>query len=104
ARQETYKQKLLQIPGVKSVSFNSDVPSSQNNSATNFAFDHKPEPDFNLYTKFGDEDYFKTFELEFIAGRGYKKSDSINEVVINETLVKKLGVKSPGEILGKQIR
>ena len=104
ARQETYKQKLLQIPGVKSVSFNSDVPSSQNNSATNFAFDHKPEPDFNLYTKFGDEDYFKTFELEFIAGRGYNKSDSINEVVVNETLVKKLGVKSPEEILGKQIR
>ena len=44
SKQESYKQKLLQIPGVTSVSFSSDVPSSDNNSATNFGFDHKPDP------------------------------------------------------------
>ena len=104
SRQESYKQKLLQMPGVQSVTFSSDVPSSQNNSATNFGFDHKPEPDFTLYIKFGDEDYFKTFGLQMLAGRGFNKSDTINEVVINETLVKKLGVKSTNDIVGKEIR
>ncbi len=104
ARQSSYKQKLLQIPGVQSVSFSSDVPSSDNNSATNFGFDHKPEPDFALYTKFADEDYFKTFGLQMLAGRPFSKSDTINEVVVNETLVKKLNVKSPEEMVGKQIR
>ncbi len=104
ARQESYKQKLLQIPGVRAVTFSSDVPSSQNNAGTNFGFDHKPAPEFTLYTKFGDEDYFKTFGLQMVAGRGFNKSDSINEVVVNETLTKKLGIKAPAEMIGKEIR
>ena len=103
-RQDSYKQKLLQIPGVKSVTFSSDVPSSLNNSGTNFGFDHKPNPDFTLYTKFADEDYFKTFGLQMLAGRGFSKSDTINEVVINETLMKKLGIREPENIVGKDIR
>ena len=103
SKQNSYKQKLLQIPGVTSVSFSSDVPSSDNNSATNFGFDHKPDPDFALYTKFADEDYFKTFGLEMLAGRPFDKSDTIHEVVVNETLMKKLGVKNPNEMVGKDI-
>jgi putative ABC transport system permease protein len=104
ARQASYKQKLLKIPGVKSVTFSSDVPSSLNNSGTNFGFDHKANPDFTLYTKFADEDYFKTFGLQMLAGRGFGKSDTINEVVVNETLMKKLGIKEPDNIVGKDIR
>jgi ABC-type antimicrobial peptide transport system permease subunit len=104
ARQEPYKQKLLQIAGVKSVTFSSDVPSSLNNSGTNFGFDHKSNPDFTLYTKFADEDYFKTFGLQMLAGRRFGKSDTVNEVVINETLMKKLGIKEPDNMVGKDIR
>ncbi len=103
SKQNSYKQKLLQIPGVTSVSFSSDVPSSDHNSATNFGFDHKPDPDFVVYTKFADEDYFKTFGLEMLAGRPFDKSDTIHEVVVNETLMKKLGVKNPDEMVGKEI-
>jgi predicted permease len=104
SRQQSFKRRLLQLPGVKSVSFSSDVPSSQNNSATNFSFDHKPEPDFNLYVKFADEDYFQTYGLELVAGQTFsKQSDTINEVVVNETLVKKLHLKSAESIVGKQL-
>jgi ABC-type antimicrobial peptide transport system permease subunit len=104
SRQPAFKQKLLQLPGVQSVSFASDIPSSDNNSSTNFAFDHKPDESFNLYLKFADEDYFKTFGLQFLAGRIYTKSDTANEVVINETLMKKLAVNDPQKIIGKDIR
>jgi len=38
------------------------------------------------------------------AGRSYSKSDTTNEVVVNETLLKKLGVKNPEEAIGKEIR
>jgi putative ABC transport system permease protein len=104
SRQESYKENLLQLPGVESASFSSDVPSSDNNSGTNFGFDHKPDPDFTLYTKFADEDYFKTFGLKMLAGRPFEKSDTVNEVVVNETLVKKLGIKSANDMIGKEIR
>jgi len=104
ARQAALKQKLLQIPGIQSVSFSSDVPSSDNNWGTNFAYDHKPDEDYTLYLKYGDEDYFKTYGLQLVAGRSYSKSDTTNEVVVNETLLKKLGIKNPEEAIGKEIR
>ena len=104
SRQESFKQKLLQLPGVKAVSFNADAPSSDNGWFTNFAFDHKPDEKFQLSLKFADEDYFKTFELQFLAGNPYDKSDTIKDVVINETLVKQLGLKDPQRAIGKEIR
>lgn len=99
-----FKERLLQLSGIKSVSFASDMPSSESNAGTNFAFEHKPDEQFTLFLKFGDEDYFKTFGLQFAAGRGYSKSDTVNEVVINETLLKKLQLKSADEAIGKVMR
>lgn len=104
SRQEAFKQRLLQIPGVKSVSFSSDVPSSDNGWFSNFSFDHRPDVNFAVSLKFADEDYFKTYGLEFAAGKPYGKSDAIKELVINETLAKQLGLKNPEDAVGKEIR
>lgn len=104
ARQEAVKQEWLKIPEVQSVSFGSDVPSSDNNWSTNFAFDHREDEKYHVFLKFGDEDYFQTFGLELIAGKGYRQSDTAREVVINETLMKKLGHQDPNAIVGKEIR
>jgi putative ABC transport system permease protein len=103
-RQPAFKQQLLAISGVKAVSFSSDVPSSESNSSGNFSYDHKPDEKFEVYRKLGDEDYFKTYGLTIIAGRAYTKSDTLKEVVVNETLVKKLGVKNPQDVIGHELR
>lgn len=104
ARQKAFKQKLLQLPGVEYVSYSTDVPSSDNNWQTNFGFDHKPNPDFQLDVKFADEDYFKTFGLQMLAGRPYSPSDTIQEIVVNETFAKKLNIQNPADIIGKEMR
>lgn len=104
SQQIAFKQNLLQLPGVQSVSFSSDVPSSDNNWGTNFYFNHGSEEKYSLYFKCADEDYFKTFGLQFIAGHGYERSDTMKDVVINETLVKKLGLKNANDAIGKEIR
>jgi putative ABC transport system permease protein len=57
-----------------------------------------------MFRKFGDEDYFKTYGLKIIAGRVFEKSDTIREVVVNETMVRKLGIKDPKDIIGHEIR
>jgi putative ABC transport system permease protein len=103
-RQPAFKQKLLGIKGVQAVSFSSDVPSSESNNSGNFAYDHRPDEKFDVFRKFGDEDYFKTYGLKIIAGRAYDKSDTAREAVINETLVAKLGIKSPDDVIGHEIR
>ncbi|RKR85725.1 putative permease [Mucilaginibacter gracilis] len=103
ARQLNFKQKLLQLPGVQSVSFSSDVPSSENNWQSNFAYDHRPDEQFSAYLKFTDEDYFKTFGIKFIAGGPYSASDTMKEVVVNETMLKMLNVHNAQDAIGKQI-
>ena len=102
SRLPAFKAALQTIPGVQSVSLNNDVPSSDNNWGTNFAYDHKEDENYTLYHKFGDADYFKTYGLRFVAGRGFSQTDTTNEVVVNETFVKKLGIKDPASIIGKE--
>ena len=104
ARQKSFQYNLSQLPGVAAASFSSDVPSSDNNSASNFSYDHRPDENFSLYMKFADENYFNTYGLTFRCGRPFTVSDTINEIVINETLVKKLGVEDPALVLGKVLR
>ncbi|WP_026967482.1 ABC transporter permease [Algoriphagus terrigena] len=104
-RIESFKQELLRIPGVLSASMGSDVPSSDNNSASNFYFDQKQEDvPFPAFLKFADEDYFELYEMEFAAGAGYPASDTIRNAVINETMARKLMLGSPEEAIGKLIR
>ncbi len=104
ARHAAFKQALLQLPEVSMVSLSSDIPSSDHNAGTNFAFDHKDDENFTLYTKQGDADYFKTFDLKFAAGGSYTDTDTSGSVVVNETLIRKLNVKDPQAAIGKQIR
>jgi putative ABC transport system permease protein len=95
---------LLQVPGVQSVSFNSDAPSSENTSSSNFAYNHQPDEKFQVNLKFADADYVKTFGVHFLAGRATAESDTMQEAMINETLLKKLGIKNANEAIGKTIR
>lgn len=104
SRLPSLKNDLLGIAGVKAVSYTSDPPTSENNWTTNFAFDGGEDEKFNLAIKVADEDYFKTFGLEFIAGAPYPKSDTLTSFVINETLVRKLGLSSAQEAIGKNMR
>lgn len=104
-RIEAFKQELLRIPGVMTASMHSDVPSSDNNSATNFYYDQKSEDiPFPAFLKFADEDYFNLYEMEFVAGSRYPDSDTIRNAVINETMAKKLLIPSADEAIGKLVR
>jgi ABC-type antimicrobial peptide transport system permease subunit len=104
-RLEGFKQELLRIPGIVGASLASDVPSSGNNSAMNFYFDNNNEDIvFPAFLKFADDAYFGLYEMKFVAGQGYPASDTIRNVVINETMAKKLLIASPEEAIGKNIR
>ncbi|WP_094572945.1 ABC transporter permease [Mucilaginibacter xinganensis] len=102
---EPFKQQLMQNAAVKSVSFDSDAPSSENNWGTNFYFDHSTkENGITTFLKYGDADYFKTYGLRFVAGKGYDVSDTARQVVVNETFINKLGIRRAEDAIGKTVR
>ena len=104
AKLSSFKQQLLSLQGVQSVSLNSDAPSSVNSWSGNFAYNYLPDESYQIYMKFGDEDYLKTYGIQLSAGRNFAPSDTMNEVLINETLAQKLSAKQPDAVIGKTIR
>ena len=101
---KTFKEKLLALPGVQSVAFSNDQPSSENFWMGNFNFDNRTESEpFNVQLKIGDTDYLETYGLKLAAGRNLFPSDSIREVIINRHLAEKLGFQQVDEIIGKNI-
>ncbi len=100
-QRNTFKDKLLAIPGVKSLSFCSQAPMSWRNNTTNFSINGIENKDFEVRLSQADDHYFSLFDLKIIAGKQYAKSDTLNGYVVNETFVKKINLKDPNDALGK---
>lgn len=95
---------LMNTSGISQVSFNSQSPSDIDNWWTSFKFNHsEKEVDFAAISKFGDADYLPAYQLPLVAGRNMTRADSIREFLVNESLVKKLGLHDPNEVLNKEI-
>jgi putative ABC transport system permease protein len=101
---ESLKQQLAQIPGVSAASLCMEAPSAAFESSNSFFFNHNPEQQpFVALQQFADTGYLNTFQIKLVAGRLPYASDTVNELLVNETMVKKLGLKSVNEILDKTI-
>ncbi|MET3979781.1 putative ABC transport system permease protein [Mucilaginibacter sp. UYP25] len=98
------KSEILQQPGVKSLSYSFASPSDNMNGASPIKYDNaEKETDFRVNMKWADADYFALYNMKFIAGRPFTKGDTVREYVVNETLLKNLGVTDPKEAIGKTI-
>ncbi len=98
------KSELLKQAGIKNVSYSTFTIADDSHWTSNFRFgNEQKETDFNTDLKWADADVFKTYNLQFVAGRPYHQTDTVRELVVNETLVKKLGITNPQDILNKKI-
>lgn len=97
----TFKERILRIPGVEMASFCSMPPLASYMSTTNFQYNGKQNKDFEVRLSIADESYFKLFDLKPIAGKLFKASDTVNGYVVNETFLKKIHVANPEDVIGK---
>jgi ABC-type antimicrobial peptide transport system permease subunit len=98
------KEALLQHSDIKSVSFSFTPPSNDGNWYSDFKFDRAAKNvDFSANLKWADADYINTYKLKLIAGRNYATGDTANEFVVNEELIKKLGITNAQEAIGKEL-
>jgi ABC-type antimicrobial peptide transport system permease subunit len=105
SREDYLRQQLLSINGVQAVSFSSNTPVEDANDIwSTFRFDHATkEEDFKVITKFADTEYVPTYKLQLVTGRNLRPSSMTREFLVNESLVKSLGLKKPEDILNKEI-
>lgn len=104
AKMDYIRNQLLKNPGVENVSFSYSSPTSSRNWSSDFKFDHSTvKSTFGANLKWADPEYFKTYNLQFVAGHPYIASDTVRGFVVNETLLKSLGIADPQKAIGKEI-
>jgi ABC-type antimicrobial peptide transport system permease subunit len=108
AKTETLKQELLTNPGVKEVSISSGAPVFNSSFAPFVSPENGVTKDDVTELKFIDEHYIDMFQMELIAGAKIQRNnksdkDSVYDVLVNETLVHKLGIGDAEKAIGKHI-
>ncbi len=115
-QRDAFKEEVARLPGVVSVSYSFDRPSSGNNSNRGVTL---PDSDASIligYQSVG-YDFFETYEVPVIAGRNYSREYSLDgmpsgegakpgdrlqgTMVINEAAVRRLGYASNEDAIGK---
>jgi len=99
------RQQLLSVNGVQAVSFSSNTPVEDVDEMwSSFKFDHAiKDAGFKAITKFADHQYVTAYKLPLVAGRNLQPSGPTTEFLVNESFVKGLGLKSPEDILNKEV-
>ncbi|MDQ2863752.1 MAG: ABC transporter permease, partial [Bacteroidota bacterium] len=97
------KDELNKVPGVEDASFSMFKPSAEAGWSTDLRLpgNSSSNPDMIISMKPADTSFFRLYNLRIVAGRIYFPSDTMREFVVNETVVKKMGISNPREAIGK---
>ncbi|MEM9675165.1 MAG: FtsX-like permease family protein [Bacteroidota bacterium] len=98
----TFKQRLTQNPNIQDITFGWGGPLL---NAGSIQFYGEAGADFSSQgvIHYGDEQYISIFERTLLAGTNFSadRANPINEVIVNQALVKALEVENPEEAIGE---
>src|SRR6185295_4383048 len=94
-------EKVRQLAGVNNVALQWLPPMHENPRGMKLKFTNGDDKEFWVTQVSGDENFIPLFRIKLLAGRNLVKTDTVNEFVINESLSRYMGDKTPAESLGK---
>ncbi len=103
-RKFTFIDELKRLPEVRGLSLTGNVIASSNTNTTNFQFKRGGQvgPQ-EAHRRSVDAEFIPLFGLKLLAGRNLVATDTMKEIVINETFMRQLGIKTPQEALGHEL-
>ena len=104
---KSIRSRLMSKANIENVTFAIGSPTSVNNLDSHFSYDGIPEGE-ELYAdvKIADEFYVKTYGLNLLAGTDldeFSPAEGLRKVLVNEALLKTMGIDDPQEAIGKKI-
>jgi ABC-type antimicrobial peptide transport system permease subunit len=101
---KSLQARLLTIPGVRNVTMCFTAPAATDAWTTLFTYDNRTETEaFGINVRLGDDRYLSTFDLKLLSGRNFFPSDTIREMLVNETFVKKLNFPDIHSVIGRKL-
>jgi putative ABC transport system permease protein len=104
SKYESFKNEMLRIPGVKSITASTTIPGDEIYWTSNIRVITSP-PNENIVVSGGriDADYLPSYGIKVLAGRNFDITNAADRerVLINEALSKTLAFKEPKEAIGK---
>jgi len=102
-RQPYLKSLMLRIPGVESASLCKEAAAGGSwTRQLRFFYDRNPvSADFKVTEQIADEDFLATFKIPLVAGA--MADTGRQQLMVNETLVRRLGLRRPEDIIGKTL-
>ncbi|HEX3934710.1 MAG TPA: ABC transporter permease, partial [Puia sp.] len=96
-------QQLKTIPGVDKVLLQAHAPMGFVQMMSTFYRVDKDTIQTEAMTEVGNDKYIPFYQLRLVAGRNMLHSDSATEVVINETMARALGFRTPQQAIGQPL-
>jgi putative ABC transport system permease protein len=100
---ESVKNEFLKHHGISTASVSSQVPGQDLSSWYTKLMGEDDEKSQSIGYLFFDRDFISHFNIKLIAGRDFRKTDSKEVFIINESALTAFGWNSPEQAVGKQI-
>ncbi|UII33947.1 ABC transporter permease [Fulvivirga ulvae] len=100
-KQEAYKEELLRIPGIQSVSFTEQDPLNTANKNNGISWPGKPEDDKSFFNVIQvSEDFIETFGIDISEGRAFTFKNrsgqlALKQIIINEQAANAMNLSDP---------
>ena len=98
---KVFAENCKQIPGVSHAILQGTAPMGFAQNIDNFKYKDKEADSRPVLADIGNNEFIPFYQMKIIAGRNMLQSDSLKELVINETYAKTLGFKDPHDAIGK---
>ncbi|MES2849638.1 MAG: ABC transporter permease [Bacteroidota bacterium] len=98
-----FAEKLRQIPEVSMVALQWLPPMTDNGKVMQLKFKGEENNATEVGQVAGDENFIPLYEIKILAGRNLTAADSVQELVINESLLHMMSITNPRDAIGKML-
>jgi ABC-type antimicrobial peptide transport system permease subunit len=101
---KTLAERIRPVSGIKDVAVQGFSPMGFAQWTSSVEYNGKNEKiKENVSMKPGDEHFIPLYQMRLLAGRNINRSDTLNEIIINESLSRRLGFSDPKDASGEQV-
>ena len=98
---KVFAQNIKHIKGIDKSELQGNAPMGFAQMTSMYKYKGEGETRIQALIETGDEEYIPFYQMKIIAGRNLLYSDSLKELVVNETLAKRIGFENPQDAVGK---